>query len=91
MRLGLLLVLFLVLTGCSLNLTRREKEDVQAVCQDITLQALNARDEAIKVNQQRQFDVLNARIERLERDNNDLRTRTEELLNVVRSKWYRAH
>ena len=87
----MLLVFALVLTGCSLNLTRREKEDVQAVCQDITLKALNARDEAIKVNQQRQFDGLNGRIERLERDNDDLRTRVDELLTVVRSKWYRAH
>ena len=95
MRVGVAVVAALagcaVLTGCSLNLTKSQKSDLEQLCQNITLQALNERDSALQSNSERRFDVLNARIETLEREHRSLEQKVDELLALSHQHAYRTH
>ena len=84
-------VLGLLLAGCSLNLTKSQKSDLEQLCQNITLQALNERDAAIKADNERRFDVLNSRMSALERDHRDLEQKVDELLALSHQRAWRSH
>lgn len=81
----------LPLAGCSLNLTKSQKSDLEQLCQNITLQALNERDNAIKADNERRFDVLNQRIEVLEREHRSVEQKVDELLALSHQRMYRGH
>ncbi|MBA0085706.1 MAG: hypothetical protein HRJ53_11980 [Acidobacteria bacterium Pan2503] len=84
-------LLSLLLAGCSLNLTKSQKSDLEQLCQNITLQALNERDNAIKADNERRFDVLNQRIENLEREHRSVEQKVDELLALSHQRMYRGH
>jgi chaperonin cofactor prefoldin len=55
------------------------------------LQALNERDNAIKADNERRFDVLNQRIEVLEREHRSVEQKVDELLALSHQRMYRGH
>jgi uncharacterized lipoprotein len=80
-----------VLAGCSLNLTKSQKSDLENLCQNITLQALNERDSAIRADNQRRYDLLNSRMDLLERDDHATDQKLDELLSLAHQRLYRGH
>jgi hypothetical protein len=80
------------LTGCALHLTR-EQESMQQVCEAVSVEALNARDAAIKADAQRHFDELSHRIDEVRTSEQSVDRRLDELLALAHSRYYgwRAH
>jgi hypothetical protein len=70
-----------------LHLTR-EQESMQQVCESVTIQALNARDAAIKEDTRRQFDQMDRRIDQIERSDRSIDQRLDELLALAHSRYF---
>jgi hypothetical protein len=78
-------------SGCSLNLTKSQKSDLEQLCQNITIQALNERDAAIKADNERRFQLLDSRMNALERDHRSVEQKVDELLALSHQRMYRSH
>lgn len=87
----LLLFLLLSLTSCSLNLTKSQKSDLEQLCQNITIQALNERDAAIKADNERRYQVVNSRLDLLEREARSQDQKLDEILTLSHQRMYRSH
>ena len=79
------------LASCSLNLTKSQKSDLEQLCQNITIQALNERDSAIRADSERRFELLNTRVEQLERDHRSVEQKVDELLALSHQRMWRNH
>lgn len=75
----------ITLSGCALTLSR-ETSSMEKSCQQVSLLALQARDDATKADSARMFALLNARIENLEKTDHDIEMQLEELLKFARSR-----
>jgi hypothetical protein len=81
----------ILLSGCSLNLTKSQKSDLEQLCQNITLQALNERDSAIKADNERRFQQLNNRLDIMEREDSRVDQKLDELLSLSHQRAWRSH
>jgi hypothetical protein len=73
--------------GCALHLTR-EQESLQKVCESVTVESLNARDQAIKADNHRELEGLQRRMDSIEASDRSIDRRLDELLQLAHSRYY---